>query len=167
MTENNLPKSAERVKAAIQAKGFDYPVVILPDSARTAVLAAQALGCEVAQIAKSLIFKTKDTGRPVLVIASGSNRVDEKRVAALVGEKLGKADAEFVRSVTGFAIGGVPPVGHVQPLLTLIDEDLLQYEVIWAAAGVPEGVFPFPPSDLLPLTGGQLATVRKEPNTEG
>lgn len=162
-----LPKSAERVQTAIRERGFDYEVIILPDSARTAQMAADALGCVVGQIAKSLVFRKKESGAALLVIASGSNRVDEKKVAALVGEALGKADAEFVRAATGYAIGGVPPVGHATEIETLIDEDLLNYEVVWAAGGVPESVFALPPGDLPTLTGGRVATVRREAPAHG
>jgi prolyl-tRNA editing enzyme YbaK/EbsC (Cys-tRNA(Pro) deacylase) len=115
----------------------------------------------VPQIAKSLIFRTADSHRPVLVIASGANRVDEKRVAALVGEPIGRADAEFVRAATGFAIGGVPPVGHATQPIVLIDEGLLGLAEIWAAAGTPNAVFRLTPTDLITLTGGRVAAVSR------
>jgi prolyl-tRNA editing enzyme YbaK/EbsC (Cys-tRNA(Pro) deacylase) len=114
----------------------------------------------VAQIAKSIIFRGKTTDRPILVIASGVNRVDEKKVRDLLGEKPSRADANFVRSKTGFAIGGVPPVGHAEPPIVLIDRDLLGFGEIWAAAGTPRCVFPLAPGRLEALTGGQVADVR-------
>ena len=122
--------------------------------------AAEALGCDVAQIAKSLVFRGRDSGRGVLVVASGANRVDEKRLGRTIGEKVGKPDADFVREVTGFTIGGVPPVGHTSPLETLIDEDLLQYEVVWAAAGNPKAVFSLDPKDLESMTGGRVTQIK-------
>lgn len=139
--------------------GFGYTVVELPNSTRTSVEAAQAVGCQVGQIAKSLVFRGKQSGKPVLVIASGANRVDEKRLKELLGEKVEKPDADYVREHTGFAIGGIPPVGHAQPLLTFIDADLLKFEFIWAAAGTPNAVFQLAPADLQKMTGGQIVAV--------
>ncbi|MCK5275370.1 MAG: YbaK/EbsC family protein [Alphaproteobacteria bacterium] len=135
-----------------------------PKSTRTAAEAAAAIGCEVAQIAKSLVFRARASGRPVLVIASGANRVDEKAVAALIGEKIGRADAGFVRAATGFAIGGVPPVGHDKPIETFIDEDILAFDAIWAAAGTPFAVFRLDPHSLAALTGGRVARVGLPPS---
>ncbi len=151
-----LSASAKKVQAALNAVGLQLEVVELPDSTRTAVEAAQAIGCQVGQIVKSLIFKTKRSGRPVMVEASGSNRVNEKKIEALVGEPLGKADADFVREQTGFVIGGVPPVGHSEVITTFIDQDLLQYAEIWAAAGTPHAVFRLAPADLIKMTGGKV-----------
>ena len=127
---------------------------------RTSAEAAAAVGCEVGQIVKSVIFKTKESGRPVLVVASGVNRVNEKRLGELVGEKLEKPDADFVRQQTGFVIGGVPPLGHSQPLMTFVDEDLLQYGEIWAAAGTPNAVFRLTPDELVKMTAGQVVSIR-------
>ncbi|NMC53732.1 MAG: YbaK/EbsC family protein [Chloroflexi bacterium] len=155
----SLSDSAKRVQQALKAIGFELRVVEMPDSTRTSVEAAQAVGCEVAQIAKSLVFKAA-SGRAVLVIASGMNRVNEKRVAAELGESLGKADADFVRQQTGFAIGGIPPVGHIQPLETFMDEDLLQFETIWAAAGTPHAVFQLTPAELQKMTGARVIGVK-------
>lgn len=155
----SLSDSAKRVQQALKAIGFELRVVEMPDSTRTSVEAAQAVGCEVAQIAKSLVFKAA-SGRAVLVIASGMNRVNEKRVAAELGESLGKADADFVRQQTGFAIGGIPPVGHIQPLETFMDEDLLQFETIWAAAGTPHAVFQLTPTELQKMTGARVIGVK-------
>jgi prolyl-tRNA editing enzyme YbaK/EbsC (Cys-tRNA(Pro) deacylase) len=131
----------------------------MPTTTRTADDAARALGCSVAQIAKSLVFKSQTTGRPILVIASGTNRVNEKAIAALVGETLEKADADFVRAKTGFAIGGVPPIGHAEPLITFLDEDLLRHDEIWAAAGTPRAVFRLTPTELQRITGGRVISV--------
>ena len=156
---SGLSGSAQRVQDALREKGFGFEVVELPQSTRSAAEAAQAVGCQVAQIAKSLVFRGTESGRPVLVIASGANRVNERRLGELVGERIGKADADFVREATGFAIGGVPPVGHAQPVETLIDEDLLRYEEIWAAAGTPNAVFRLVPSDLAKMTGGRLVAI--------
>jgi prolyl-tRNA editing enzyme YbaK/EbsC (Cys-tRNA(Pro) deacylase) len=152
-----LSASAKKVQTALHALGLDLQVVELPGSTRTAVEAAQAVGCDVGQIVKSLVFKAKRSGKPVLVVASGANRVDERKVEALLGEPLGKADADFVREHTGFVIGGVPPVGHAERLETFIDRDLLQYHEIWAAAGTPHAVFRLSPGDLERMTGGTVA----------
>lgn len=157
-----LSDSAQRVQAALEQLGLTLEVVELPASTRTAVDAARAIGCEVGQIAKSLVFRTRTSARPILVIASGSNHVDVEAVGELTGEPIGKADADFVRQHTGFAIGGVPPVGHDEPLETYLDQDLLAYEVIWAAAGTPHAVFRLTPSDLVRMTGGQVAAVAVE-----
>ncbi len=156
----DLSPSAQRVQQALHALGMDLTVVELPGSTRTAVEAAQAVGCEVGQIVKSLIFKAKRSGRPVLVIVSGPNRVDERRIEALLGEPLGKADADFVRQHTGFVIGGVPPVGHTEELITYIDEDLLLYPEIWAAAGTPHAVFRLTPAELVKIAAGLVTTVK-------
>jgi prolyl-tRNA editing enzyme YbaK/EbsC (Cys-tRNA(Pro) deacylase) len=139
--------------------GFTLQVVELPSSTRTAMEAAQAVGCQVGQIVKSLIFKAKRSERPMLVVASGANRVNERSIEELIGEPLGKADADFVRQRTGFAIGGVPPLGHSEKIETFIDEDLLQYAEIWAAAGTPNAVFRLTPNDLVQMTGGQVAKI--------
>jgi Cys-tRNA(Pro) deacylase len=159
----SLKPSAQKVQEALQAGGFSNQVVEFPESTRTSVEAAAAVGCTVGQIAKSLIFQAKTSKQAVLVIASGSNRVDEKRLSALLGEKLQKPDAEFVREQTGFVIGGVPPLGHNQPLITYIDEDLLQYSEIWAAAGHPNAVFQLAPADLVRMTNGQVASLKVDP----
>jgi prolyl-tRNA editing enzyme YbaK/EbsC (Cys-tRNA(Pro) deacylase) len=131
----------------------------MPDSTRTAQEAAQAVDCEEGQIVKSLVFKTKRSRRPILVVASGQNRVNEKKLEQLLGEPLGKADADFVRECTGFAIGGVPPVGHVQAIETFVDQDLLAYDSIWAAAGTPRSVFCLTPADLVKMTAGKVIDI--------
>ena len=158
MTET-LSRSAARVQAALAAAGLEARVVELPGSTRTAAEAAAAIGCEVAQIAKSLVFRGRESNEPILVIASGTNRVNEARIAAAAGEAIGKADAEFVRERVGFAIGGIPPLGHDTPLRTFLDEDLLRFERIWAAAGTPHAVFELSPTDLPRLTGGRVITI--------
>ena len=155
----SLSTSAQKVQAALAARGFSFEVQELNQSTRTAAEAAAAIGCDVAQIAKSILFRGESSGRAVLVIASGTNRVDEKAVAELLGEKPGKADANFVRQQTGFVIGGVPPVGHDNPITTFIDEDILAFDTIWAAAGTPFAVFRLDPKSLATLTGGQVARV--------
>jgi prolyl-tRNA editing enzyme YbaK/EbsC (Cys-tRNA(Pro) deacylase) len=155
-----LSPSAQKVQRALDAFGVPLQVLELPASTRTVVEAAQAVGCKVEQIAKSLIFRSQRTDRPVLVIASGPNRVDEKKIEALLGEPVGKADADFVRRRTGFAIGGVPPVGHAETLPTFIDQDLLALDEIWAAAGTPNAVFRLEPADLVKITAGQVAAVK-------
>src|SRR4029079_18643970 len=153
---------AERFKAALAGGGWSHDIVILPDSTRTAKEAAVAVGCDVAQIVKSLVFRATTSGRPVLVIACGANRVDEAAVGTLIGEPIGKAGADFARTNTGFAIGGVAPIGHAVTPVTLVDEDLLAFESIWAAAGTPNAVFCLTPEDLLPMTGGQRAAVKQQ-----
>jgi prolyl-tRNA editing enzyme YbaK/EbsC (Cys-tRNA(Pro) deacylase) len=157
--DTNLSASAQKVQDALTRLGFSMQVVELPASTRTAVEAAQAVGCEVGQIAKSLVFKGRDSGRPLLILVSGSNRVDLEKAAAAIGEALDKADADFVRQHTGFAIGGVPPVGHTKVLDTFIDVDLLQYSEVWAAAGTPNAVFRLTAADLERVTGGRVVKI--------
>ncbi|MFQ5954732.1 MAG: YbaK/EbsC family protein [Kiloniellales bacterium] len=153
--------SIRKVEAALEARGVAFEVVEFARTTRTASEAAAAIGCQVAQIAKSLIFKGGRTGRPLLVIASGANRVDEAKLAALIGEPVERPDADFVRARTGFAIGGVAPVAHAEPLDTTIDEDLLRFDAIWAAAGTPFAVVRLTPEALVSLTGGRVADVKK------
>ncbi|HLG65345.1 MAG TPA: YbaK/EbsC family protein [Ktedonosporobacter sp.] len=155
-----LSASAQKVQNTLETLGFSFQVVELPDSTRTAKEAAQAIGCQVGQIVKSLVFTGQHSHKPVLVVASGLNRVNEQRLGALVGEPVEKADADFVRQRTGFAVGGVPPVGHVEPIETFIDEDLQHYEEIWAAAGTPFAVFCLTPIDLQCMTGGHVVAIK-------
>jgi prolyl-tRNA editing enzyme YbaK/EbsC (Cys-tRNA(Pro) deacylase) len=158
---DQLSSSAQRVQDALTALGFGTrQVVELPDSTRTAAEAAAAIGCTVAQIAKSLVFKGRTSGDAILVIASGANRVNTQRIAALVGEAIDKPDADYVREKTGFVIGGVPPVGHSSPLITFVDEDLRQFDEIWAAAGTPRAVFRLTPDDLEKMTAGRVIDVK-------
>ena len=155
-----LRDSAQRVQDFISARGFSFEVKELPSSTRTAQEAADSIGCSVAQIAKSLVFKEKTTQDPVLVIASGINRVDLAKIKKSTGLKLGRADGNYVKEKVGFAIGGIPPVGHKVPLKTILDPDLKQYDVIWAAAGTPFAVFQLKPGDLELLTKGQWLDLR-------
>lgn len=152
--------SALKVQAAL---GPTFQVMEFDASTRTAADAAAAIVCTVAQIAKSLVFRTMETDRFVLVIASGVNRVDEKALSVIVGERIGRADAGFVREKTGFAIGGIPPVGHVTPPMIIVDEDLMGFGEIWAAAGTPNAVFRLSPAQLLELTHAQIAAVATRP----
>jgi prolyl-tRNA editing enzyme YbaK/EbsC (Cys-tRNA(Pro) deacylase) len=162
MPEFTMRKATSPSALKIQsALGSDFEVLEFAESTRTAEEAAAAIGCTVAQIGKSLIFRTTETSRPVLVVASGINRVDEKKVAHAIGEKITRADADFVRAKTGYSIGGVPPVGHLSPPIVLLDEDLLNFDSIWAAAGTPNAVFRLTPAQLLHLTQGKFADTTK------
>lgn len=152
--------SMRRVTEALRERGLAAEVRELPDSTRTAPEAAAALGCDVAEIAKSLVFRGTDSGDPVLVIASGADRVNEDLLAEAVGEPIGKADADFVRERTGFGIGGVPPVGHDEPLRTIVEERMLALDRVWAAAGTPRAVFgPVTPADLVRATGARVVAI--------
>ena len=155
-----LSPSAQKVQDVL--RGFENNLIVIEftESTRTAQEAADRVGCQLGQITKSLIFKGQATGKPVLVLTSGANRVDESKISQYVGEPVGRADADFVRTETGFAIGGVPPVGHAQPLETYIDEDLMQYPVVWSAAGTPNAVFELSPSDLVNITHGKIIPVK-------
>jgi prolyl-tRNA editing enzyme YbaK/EbsC (Cys-tRNA(Pro) deacylase) len=155
-----LSTSAQKVQAVLEALGFSCRVVEMAETTRSAGEAAEAVGCTVGQIAKSLVFRKKRSGEPLLVIASGANRVNEKLMGQMVGEPIERATPDFVREKTGFAIGGIPPVGHSEPLDTYLDEDLLQYEEIWAAAGNPNAVFKLTPSELKRMTQGRVAQVK-------
>lgn len=156
---DSLKPSAARVQDYLARHGQAFEVCELPGSTRTAEDAAAAIGCEIGQIAKSLVFMDKDTGEPVLVIASGAHRVDIQTIHQQTELQLTRADADYVRQHTGFAIGGIPPVAHSKPLTTLLDESLLQYAHIWAAAGTPNAVFRLSPSDLYRLTAGKWTKV--------
>jgi prolyl-tRNA editing enzyme YbaK/EbsC (Cys-tRNA(Pro) deacylase) len=158
MTASAYPEGFMRVSQALHAAGHPHPPRWLDVAARTSQEAADALGVQVAQIAKSVVFKRRDDASAVLVVASGDRRVDERRVAAITGA-LGRADAEFVKATTGFSIGGVAPLAHVTPVLTLIDRELFRFGEIWAAAGHPNGVFRLAPDDLVRLTGAPVADV--------
>jgi len=154
----SLPEGVQRVARALQDKGHPHAPQMLDDAARTAQQAADALGIAVGQIAKSIIFRRKSDDAAVLVITSGDRRVDEKKVDAIVG-KTGRADADFVKRSTGYSIGGVSPIAHAQPPVTLIDRELFRFDEIWAAAGHPHGVFKLRPQDLERLTGAPVADV--------
>lgn len=157
--ENN--SSIRKVKEAIIERGFDFEIKVLPDSTRTAKEAADTIGCTISEIAKSLIFKSIESEKPVLVIASGSNRVATDKISNLLNEEIIKADADFIRKQTGFAIGGIPPVGHKYALNTIIDEDLLNFDIIWAAAGSPFAVFSLHSKELADMTGGKIAEIKE------
>ncbi|MCC6630061.1 MAG: YbaK/EbsC family protein [Chloroflexi bacterium] len=152
----------QRFQAALTAAGWPHQPQELPATTRRASDAAVAVGCEVAQIAKSLVFRGTRSDQPVLVVASGANRVDEARLGALTGEPVDKPDADYVRQVTGYAIGGVPPLGHDKPLLTFIDDDLLRFDYIWAAAGSSNAVFRLTPTELVAMTAGTVVRVRPD-----
>ena len=156
-----LPEGVQRVAATLQAQGHPHMPRMLDDAARTAQQAADVLGILVGQVAKSIIFRRKSDDAAVLVITSGDRRVDEKKVEAHVG-KIGRADAGFVKERTGFSIGGVSPIAHATPPVTLIDQDLLRFDVVWAAAGHPHGVFALHPGDLQRLTGAPVVDVVQE-----
>jgi prolyl-tRNA editing enzyme YbaK/EbsC (Cys-tRNA(Pro) deacylase) len=159
-TPKPLSSSAQTVQNKLIELGYKNRVVEMSDSTRSAAEAAQSVGCGVEQIVKSIIFKAGTSGKAVLVAASGSNRVDEKKVRTLLGEAIKKADADFVRQQTGYAIGGVPPLGHANPAIVFIDQDLLQYQEIWAAAGTPFAVFKLTPAELVQMTGGTVANIK-------
>jgi prolyl-tRNA editing enzyme YbaK/EbsC (Cys-tRNA(Pro) deacylase) len=153
-----LPAGVQRVARALQDAAHPHAPMMLDGAARTAQEAADSLGVQLGQIAKSVIFKRNSDGVAVLVVTSGDRRVDEKKVSALVG-KIGRADADFVKAQTGFTIGGVSPVAHQHPSVTLLDQDLWRFDVVWAAAGHPRGVFQLQPDDLKRLTGAPVAHV--------
>lgn len=157
---SNLSKSAEKIQKVLNEFKFELNVMELSESTRTAQEAANTIGCDVSQIAKSLIFKGKTSQKPILIVASGINRVNEKAIKAIIGEKLEKANADFVLENTGFAIGGIPPIGHKNSITTLIDEDLLQYDEIWTAAGTPHAVFKLTPKILVEITKGNVISVK-------
>ena len=157
---SQLSPSAQKIQTLLNELGFSYTVIEHAESTRTAQEAADRAGCELGQIVKSLIFKGKDSGKPILVLTSGANRVDEKRITAYAGEHIVRADADFVRAVTGFAIGGVPPIGHAQKMETYLDQDFMQYGTIWAAAGTPNAIFELKTEDLQKMTGGKTAQIK-------
>ena len=158
MSTTLLPDSAQRVADLLTSIGHDKPVVMLPDTGKTSAEAAAGLGCDIADIAKSIVFRRLSDDAAVMVVASGANRVDEQKVAAIVGP-LGRADAKFVKQRIGYAIGGVCPIGHLDKTVMLIDEDLMRLNSIWAAAGHPHAVFNLTPQQLRDMTGAPLADV--------
>jgi prolyl-tRNA editing enzyme YbaK/EbsC (Cys-tRNA(Pro) deacylase) len=150
-----------RVEAALRAAGIDAPIIVHAVATPTSQSAADVLGCNVAQIAKSVIFRAKQTDEVVLVIASGANRVDEKKVKALVRQGIAKADADFVKAKTGFSIGGVSPLGHLSPPIVLFDESLLAYPLVYPAAGHPNTGFGVEPAALAKAAGARVVDVRQ------
>jgi prolyl-tRNA editing enzyme YbaK/EbsC (Cys-tRNA(Pro) deacylase) len=157
---STLSSSAQKIQNLLNELGYSYTVVEHAESTRTAQEAADRAGCTLGQIVKSLIFRGKTSSKPILVLTSGANRVDEKRISQYAGEPIARADADFVRAVTGFAIGGVPPIGHNQPMETYLDEDFLAYQTIWAAAGTPNAIFELHTADLQKMTGGRIVQVK-------
>lgn len=155
-----LNKNAKVFQGKLNQLEYTNQVKQLPESTRTAREAANTMGCDISEIAKSIIFKLKRSGEPLLVVASGINRINEKQIETYLEDKLGKADADFVRERTGYIIGGVPPIGHKQAIKTFIDEDLLNFKNIWAAAGDPKAVFRLTPDELVEMTGGQVVKVK-------
>jgi prolyl-tRNA editing enzyme YbaK/EbsC (Cys-tRNA(Pro) deacylase) len=160
MEPSPLSGSARRVQDELTRLGYACTVEEHAEPTRTAQEAAERAGCSVGQIVKSLIFKGTTTGGPILVLTSGANRVDEERISGYAGEPIARADPEFVRAVTGFAIGGVPPIAHAAPMTAYIDEDLVGYDSIWAAAGTPNAIFRLTPEELQRMTGGTIARVK-------
>lgn len=160
MSEYILSKSAQSVQDALSKKGLTCKVIELSASTRTAQQAAETIGCTVAQIVKSLLFCTVKEKKPILILVSGVNRVNEKIIEEQIGTQIVKADADFTREVTGFAIGGIPPIGHKQKIDTFIDQDLLALQELWAAAGTPNAVFSLQATDLVNLTGGKVIKVQ-------
>lgn len=157
---HSLSKRAQTVQDTLLKKGLTFKVIELSASTRTAQEAAATIGCHVAQIVKSIIFRIHGTDKPILVLASGINRINEKTIEKEIGGKIEKADASFTREVTGFAIGGIPPIGHIQCIETFIDDDLLQLNELWAAAGTPHAVFSLHSSDFISLTGGKVISIK-------
>jgi len=155
-----MSSGAQRVQKALQECGLEAEVMELPQSTRSAKEAAEAVGCSVSQIAKSIVFRTTQSQRPILVIASGPNRINEDRISSLVSEPVKMANPDFVKSKTGFSIGGVAPVGHLEKPEIFIDEDLFKYKEIWAAAGTPHAVFRLTPQELEKITGGRVISVK-------
>ena len=153
-----LPESAQRVAALLRAMGHPTSIVMLPETGKTSAEAAAGLGCRVAEIAKSIVFRRLSDNAAVMVVASGINRVDEQKVSAIVGA-LGKANAKFVKEKIGYAIGGVCPIGHLKKTVMLVDQDLMQYPAVWAAAGHPHAVFQLTPAQLQTMTGAPVADI--------
>lgn len=155
-----LSPSAQKIQKVLHELGFTNQVIEYTQTTRTSQDAADAIGCKVEQIAKSLVFKGRHSGKPVLVIASGANRVNEKRLAGYINEPAKKPDADYVRTQTGFAIGGIPPIGHISAMDIFIDADLMELDEIWAAAGTPNAVFPLTPAELVKMTGGTVVAIK-------
>jgi len=157
--EQSIRSNASVLRVAAALAGHGAEIIVTEEPAHSAAEAARVLGCELAQIAKSIIFRSKDTDRVVLVVTSGANRVNEKRVIEEIGEKIGKADADFVKERTGFSIGGVSPLGHLTPAITLMDQDLLRYAEVYPAAGHPNSMFRIAPADLARIANARVCAV--------
>lgn len=152
--------TAQKVQEVLRSLGCDCTVIEFSESTRTAQEAALRAGCELGQIVKSLVFRGQSSGKPILVLVSGANRVDETQLSRLTSETIGRADANFVRSATGYVIGGVPPVGYTQNIETYLDEDLLRYATVWAAAGTPNAIFEISPQELLRITRARATPIK-------
>lgn len=159
--DNGLSSSANKIQKHLESLGYDCKVIEFQKTTRTSLDAAEQVGCTIGQIIKSLVFRCHNSSKAVLVLTSGANRVDVKKISNLTGEPIDRADPEFVRAVTGFAIGGIPPIGHATKIETYIDEDLLNYETLWAAAGTPNAVFELTPKDLQTMTTARVVQVRE------
>ena len=155
-----LSPTAQKIQDLLNSLGYTYSVIEHAESTRTAQEAADRAGCKLGQIVKSLIFRGQTSRKPILVLTSGANRVDEERIAQYAGEPISRADADFVRTTTGFAIGGVPPIGHAEKIDTYLDEDFKQYRTIWAAAGTPNAIFELNRPDLEKMTNGKVVRVK-------
>ena len=158
-----MSKSVRRVRQALAAAGIETEIHEMPETTRTAIAAAEAVGCTVDQIAKSVIFRCTGRVQTVLFVTAGGNRVDPPKAAALAGEALAPADAAFVRAETGFVIGGVAPLGHLKPPIVYFDPKLLEFDTVWAAAGTPRHVFPVGSRTLLSATEGRTGTFTEDP----
>ncbi len=156
----SLSPSAQKIQDLLKSLGYSYTVVEHAESTRTAQEAAERAGCELGQIVKSLIFRGRTSGKPILVLTSGANHVDEKLISEYAGEAIGRAEPNFVRTVTGFAIGGIPPIGHAEKMETYLDEDFLQFSLVWAAAGTPNAIFDLRTEDLQKMTEGKTIRVK-------
>lgn len=152
-----MSKSVKRVRAALEAAGLRTEILEMAEGTRTAEDAAHAAGCAVDQIVKSIIFRGEDSGHVVLFLTAGGNRVSAEKASAVAGQRLGKADADLIRAETGFAIGGVAPLGHLSPIRSFFDPKLLDFPMVWAAAGTPRHVFAAPPQALLTATGAAVS----------
>lgn len=157
-----LSPTAQKIQTILDRLGYKCEVIEYQETTRTSIDAAAQVGCTLGQIVKSLIFIGKKSGEPILILTSGANRVDTNKISNLIGEKIDRADPEFVRSKTGYSIGGIPPLGHHSLINTLIDEDLLKYDQIWAAAGTPNAVFRLTPQDLKTMSSGKVVSVKEE-----
>jgi prolyl-tRNA editing enzyme YbaK/EbsC (Cys-tRNA(Pro) deacylase) len=157
---SHLSPSAQKFQDFLQGLGVNLSVVEYVESARTAQDAADRIGCQLGQIVKSLVFKGTTSGKGILVLTSGANRVNESKISRLLGESITRPDADFVRELTGFSIGSVPPFGHLRVMDTFIDEDLLQYPAVWASGGAPNAVFMLSPADLVNLSLGKVIVVK-------
>jgi prolyl-tRNA editing enzyme YbaK/EbsC (Cys-tRNA(Pro) deacylase) len=155
----DLSASAQKVQHALNKYDIELKVVRFAETTKTSQDAAKLIGCDLAQIAKTIIFKGKNSGNPICIIASGIHRINEKKIEEYIGEPLEKATPDFVLEKTGFVIGGVPPIGHSQPLTIFIDQDLQNYESLWAAAGNPHAVFKLTPQELIKITNGKVISV--------